>query len=48
VDEILQNNGFSAWWQALKVDSDNADADGKYFMGIDPEQWLQELIKDLG
>jgi len=46
--EILGESQFGYWYDALKCDSDIADADGKYFMGVGMEEWFQSLIKDLG
>ena len=48
IAEILGEAGFGYWYDQLRCDSDNADGDGKYFMGVGVEKWFQSLIKDLG
>jgi hypothetical protein len=47
VIQILGQSSFGAWYDSLKCDSDNVDADGKYLLGIGVEKWFQSLIKDL-
>ncbi len=47
VMEILGDSTFGSWFDSLQCDSDNAAADGKYFVGVGVEKWFQALIKDL-